>query len=191
MKVNYYRRLLRWDGKLTPTDRIVYDFLLTKSISVCCEIFETDGSGINIEALVEYLKDSGNRLDIYSISYRKLAKELGISLASTYNSLTKLKSLLLIGDDWIDCNPDIPRGGYFEVRMDLLNEISGKLLIFYSWLCDRAKNGVVDAHRKIMAKYFNDKETNIHNMLQRLHSMGFVERESDSMGNYGKLKLLK
>lgn len=191
MKVNYYRKLLRWSGGLTSSDLIVYDFLLMKSISVCYEAFEKDGSGISIDALGEYLNESGNKLDLYSISYRKLAEELNISLASTYNSIKHLKQLKLLGDDWIYCNIETIKGGYFSIRTDLKHEIGGKLLIFYSWLCDRAKNGVVDAHRKIMAKYFNDKETNIHNMLQRLHSIGFVERESDSIGNYGKLKLLK
>lgn len=191
MKVNYYRKLLWWSGELTPTDLIVYDFLLMKSISVCYEAFEKDGSGISIDALGEYLNESGNKLDLYSISYRKLAEELNISLASTYNSINHLKQLKRLSDDWIYCNVSILKSGYFAIRTDLKHEIGGKLLIFYSWLCDRAKNGVVDAYRSLLAKYFNDKESNIHNMIQRLYKLKFVERAEYYRGIYGKLKLLK
>ena len=192
MKVNYYRKLLLWDGvELTPTEMIVYDFLLTKSISICYDAFEKDGSGINYDVLAEFLELSNNKLDLYSISYRKLANELGISVASAYNSLNKLKKLGLIGKEWIFCDIGVTISGYFPLRMDLKNEISGKLLVFYSWLCDRAKNNIVDAYRSTIAKYFNDKETNIHNMIQRLYKLGFVERPEYYKGIYGKLKLLK
>ena len=192
MKVNYYRKLLLWDGvELTPTEMIVYDFLLTKSISICYDAFEKDGSGINYDALAEFLELSDNKLDLYSISYRKLAEELNISLASTYNSINHLKQLKRLGDDWIYCNIEIIKGGYFAIRVDLKHELSGKLLIFYSWLCDRAKDNIVDAYRSTIAKYFNDKESNIHNMLQRLYKLKFVERAEYYKGIYGKLKLLK
>lgn len=191
MKVNYYRKLLRWSGEFTSSDLIVYDFLLTKSISICYEAFEKDGSGINLDALGEYLNESGNKLDLYSISYRKLAEELNISLASTYNSINHLKQLKRLGDDWIYCNIETIKGGYFSIRTDLKHEIGGKLLIFYSWLCDRAKDNIVDAYRSKIAKYFNDKESNIHNMIQRLYKLKFVERTEYYRGIYGKLKLLK
>jgi len=192
MKVNYYRKLLWWrNDKFTPTDLIVYDFLLMKSISICYDAFEKDGSGINLDALSEFLGLSDNKLDLYSISYRKLAEELNISLASTYNSIRHLKQLKLLGDDWIYCDVETIKGGYFAIRTDLKQEIGGKLLIFYSWLCDRAKDNIVDAYRSTIAKYFNDKETNIHNMIQRLYKLGFVERAEYYKGIYGKLKLLK
>jgi predicted transcriptional regulator len=192
MKLNYYRKLLLWrDDKLTPTDLIVYDFLLMKSISICYDVYEKDGSGVNMDALSDFLESSENKLDLYSISYRKLAKELNVSLASIYGTINKLKNLGVMGSNWIFCDINIVRGGYFQLRMDLKNEISGKLLIFYSWLCDKAKNNIVDAYRSNIAKYFNDKETNIHNMIQRLYKLGFIERAEYYKGIYGKLKLLK
>ena len=192
MKLNYYRKLLLWrDDKLTPTDLIVYDFLLMKSISICYELYKKDGSGIDMDSLEEYLISSDNKLDLYSISYRNLAKELGISVASVYNSLNKLNNSGVIGQDWICCDISIVKSGYFILRMDLKNIISGKLLVFYSWLYDKAKDNIVDAYRSTIAKYFNDKETNIHNMIQRLYKLGFIERAEYYKGIYGKLKLLK
>lgn len=191
MKLNYYRKLLKWDWGLTPTELLLYDFLLTKSIAINSEVYDKDGSRINMDALFEYLKYSNNRLDVYKISFRKLAAELGVSLASIYNSIKRLKGLRLVGDEWIYCHPSVPKGGYFEIRTDLLEEINGKLLVFYSWLCDKSENNVVDAYRSKMSEYFKDSKENIHNMLNRLLKLGFVEREVKGVGEYGKLKLLK
>lgn len=191
MKLNYYRKLLKWDWGLTPIELLLYDFMLTKSITINSDVYDKDGSRINMDALLEYLKYSNNRLDIYKISFRKLAAELGTSLASIYNSKKRLKELKLIDDEWIYCPPSLLEEGYFEIRTDLLKEINGKLLIFYSWLCDRSKYSVVDTYRSKMSKYFNDSKENIHNMLNRLLKLGFVEREVKGVGEYGKLKLLK
>lgn len=182
---------MSWEGQTTPTDKIVYNYLLSKSISTCAEIFNKDGGSINMEAVEIYLDSSRNKIDLYLISYRKVAKNLGISLASAYNSIKHLKSIGRVGDNWIYCNIEIIKGGYFSLRMDLTEEINGKLLVFYSWLCDRSKNGYVDAYRGVMARFFNDKESNIHNMLQRLHGINYISREVKEDGCYGKLKLLK
>lgn len=180
-----------WDGTTTPTDKIVYNYLLSKSISTCADIFNKDGKSINMEAVEMYMSLSKNKIDLHSISFRKIAKNLGISLASAYNSIKHLRSIRRLGDDWIYCDIDIIKGGYFTLRMDLIEEINGKLLVFYSWLCDRSKKGYVDAYRGVMARFFNDNESNIHNMLQRLHSLNYISREVKEDGCYGKLKLLK
>lgn len=128
--------------------------------------------------------------DVSKLSYRKLSNELGLSLASIYNSMKRLKKFSFLNDEnKVICN--ISHSGYFAIRTDLKHEIGGKLLIFYSWLCDRAKDNIVDAYRSNIAKYFNDKESNIHNMLQRLYKLKFVERAEYYSGIYGKLKLLK
>ena len=195
MKLNYYRKLLKWDWGLTPTELLLYDFLLTKSIAINSDVYDKDGSRINMDALLEYLKYSNNQLDVYKISFRKLAAELGVSLASIYNSIKRLKGLRIIGDEWIYCHPSIPKGGYFEIRTDLLEEINGKLLVFYSWLCDKAKDGMLEIKRDTMAKYFGEPQDvgkrNIHNMMQRLYEHGYIRRETISTGEYGKIQLLK
>ena len=63
--------------------------------------------------------------------------------------------------------------------------------MFYSWLCDKSEDNVVDTYRSKMSEYFKDSKENIHNMLNRLLKLGFVEREVKGVGEYGKLKLLK
>lgn len=191
MRVIYYRKLLKWDVPLTPTDFIIYDFLLMKSVITSSELYYRDGTTICLDALDEHLSSNENKMDLYSISRQKIAEELGISVASVYNSMKHLKENKLLSDVWITCGTSILRGGYFELRMDLKHEINGKLLVFYSWLCDRANNFIVDAFRNKMSEYFNDSPQSIHNMLQRLYKLGFVEREEKSNGIYGKLKLLK
>lgn len=174
-KIVFYRFLLNWQGKLTQNESIVYSFLLQKSIYSKEENVFAD-------------KDN---LALYNISFRKIAKELGMSLSTVNNSIKHLKKHKLIGDKWIYSCEEITSKGYFTLRMDLMEEINGKLLVFYSWLCDRSKNGYVDAYRGVMARFFNDKESNIHNMLQRLHGLNYISREVKEDGCYGKLKLLK
>ena len=113
MKVNYYRKLLWWrDDKFTPTDLIVYDFLLMKSISICYDAFEKDGSGINLDALSEFLGLSDNKLDLYSISYRKLAEELNPENPYYNNSLAYAYIKAELYDDAIE---------YYNVPEEKLN----------------------------------------------------------------------
>lgn len=195
MKICFYRDLLSWDGAITPTERIVYNFLLMKSISSFNDIYNKDGDGLDYDALNECLELNDNKLDLFTISYRKLSEVLNISTASVYNALKRLNDMGIVGDDWIKCCITTPKSGYFLLRMDLKEKLKGKLLVFYSWLCDKAKDGMLEIKRDTMAKCFGEPQDvgkrNIHNMMQRLYELGYIRREAISTGEYGKIQLLK
>mgnify|MGYP006895720903 FL=1 len=91
MKIVFYRTLLTRARNLTSIERIMYSFLISKSITYLDEVFDQDGSCINMDKLHDYIYEN-NYIDLYPISLRKISKELNIALQTVVNGLQKLRN---------------------------------------------------------------------------------------------------
>lgn len=142
----------------------------------------------NDKILLSYLLYSKRN----DLGCKNLSTKLGMSRATIYNSINHLKALSIINDALFVLDKTITQNGYFHLRMDLAKEISGKLLIFYSWLYERAQhyNGTIDTFSYKIAELFGEKENNIRTMLCRLAEKGYVKRIETEDRRYGKLKIL-
>ena len=186
MKIVFYRTLLKGATNLTPSERILYSFLVAKSISRIEDIFEKDGTSINIDELEDCFNDYyGNHFPLCEISQTKIANELHMTRKTIFDGLRHLRNKGFIGIDWIFVNRELVEHGYFE----LINAecLTGELLIFYSFLLDKARkyNNVIDTNKYKLADIFDkrkDKGKNkkqpiaITKLLHRLYVKKLAER---------------
>lgn len=99
--------------------------------------------------------------------------------------MKRLRELEYIHDDNIFIDIDVIRGGYFELlRSDI---ISGQVLIFYSFLKDRASRygGCIDTYKCQLANLFGVNIGSIKQYLNKLYRCGLAERLDN-----GKLLIL-
>lgn len=185
MKIVYYRVLLNRARNLTPTERIVYSFLVSKSISIIDEVFNTDGGNLNMEMLCDYLQTNHNSVYLYRMSISQMMDYLNITKHTVIDSMKRLRELNYISGDYIFVNKELIEGGYFELyRHDIL---TGQTLIFYSYLKDKSKKygGCVDTYRSKLAQIFDVKVYSIEQYLAKLSKAGLTKRLDN-----GKLKIL-
>lgn len=184
MKIIYYRTLLARGQNITPTERIVYSFLVSKSIMQLDEVFQSDGTYIDISLVYDYLDDS-KWVDMFYISMRNLSKELNITLQTAFNSVKRLKEKGYIRNDKIYVNCELLEKGYFELHKS--NVLNGQVLIFYSYLKDKAQNedNKVSINKNNLAELFGVKVYSINQYLQKLYSVGLAKRLDD-----GKLLIM-
>ena len=184
MKIIYYRTLLARGQNITHTERIVYSFLVSKSIMQLDEVFQSDGAYIDISLVYDYLDDS-NWVDMFYISMRNLSKELNITLQTAFNSVKRLKEEGYIRNDKIYVNCELLEKGYFELHKS--NVLNGQVLIFYSYLKDKAKNedDKVSINKNSLAELFGVKVYSINQYLQKIYSLGLAKRLDD-----GKLLIM-
>lgn len=176
MKIVFYRSLLNRGKNITPSERILYSFLVAKSISRLDQIFESNGVTLNTEELVYQIKENNNRLDICNINHSKIATELHQTRKTVIDGMRHLQQLGFIGDMWIYVNQYLIENGYFELlHSDILK---GELLIFYSYLRDKsAKYGYcIDTYKNMMAECFGKSKVAITKLLNRLYESGLAER---------------
>lgn len=174
----FFRTLLRRARNITPTERIIYSFLVSKSIMQNPEVFDKDGAYVNKSALRLMLAD-GNRVPIYDIGVTQIAKELEISKKTVITSLSNLRCKGYIIDDMIFVNMDLIDNGYFELQYR--KGLSGLTLIFYSFLVDRTHiDKYIYLTRKQMAGILDVKVKSIDQYLSKLSELGLVERISNS-----------
>lgn len=176
MNFLFYHGLLA-EKLYTPTDKIVYSFLIYKSIPLIDCVFTSDGEDLDPEAIKEALEFDEHIL-LYSISQRKLAKELNISAKAVYNSLD---ALCEHGDidkinQAIRADPELVFGKRYPI---LLNSgLVGELLIFYSYLKNKCEyfGGSIDTFKYKLADDFCTTKIAVTNMLNRLYKKGLAER---------------
>lgn len=184
MKLMFYKELLS-EKVYTPTEKIVYSFLIYKSIPLIDGAFISDGTESDCDLICESLENDEN-VAIYEISQRRLADILGISAKSVYNAL---ESLYFYGD--IDKNEKTIRiskrlfvGKHFPLLID--SGLKSELLIFYSYLKNKNEyfGGVIDTFKYKLAEDFCTTKIAVTNMLNRLYRKGFAKRLEN-----GKLKI--
>lgn len=184
MKVVFYKTLLTRAKDLTPTERIIYSFLVSKSITLLDCMFDTDGDCLNIDDLYDCVSET-HWIDLYSISIRKLATVLNITQPTVINGIRKLKELNYIDDNMIYVNKELLINGYFELhRCDIL---TGQVLIFYSYIKYKAQmfGGCIDTFKSQLAKIFDIKIYSVKQYLTKLYQLHLIERLDN-----GKLRIV-
>lgn len=182
MKTIFYKELLHYD-ELNANDKIVYSFLIYKSITIIDCVFTTDGECLDLDILNDALS-YGEKIDLYQISFRKLSAELNLTLQTTYSSVQRLKSLSLIDDELITVPKSVINGSYFEIDTGI--KIKGELLIFYSFLKNKADyfGGYIDSFKYRIAEEMCITKIAVTKLLNRLYKLKLAKR----MPN-GKLKI--
>ena len=187
-----YRKLLsdtKW-GMMTPNQKIVYSYAISKSIIKITDLFNKDGEGIDI-SLLDFAEGKNNviSLEFELKNWSKLANDLGISRRSMTDIKTSLSSYGFVTDNRVYFDKDILSSGYFRLICGC--GLSKMLLILYSWLYEKSKSFdfTIDTYEWHIAKQFNISLSNIENMVSRLSQKGYVTRLFNSDGSYGKLKI--
>ena len=188
----FYRNLLS-DHKvemLTPNQKIVYSYAISKAIIKITDLFNKDGEGIDM-SYFDFAECNNNviELDFEVKNWGKLANDLGISRRSMIDIKTSLSTYGFIDDNRVYFHRDILSNGYFRLMCGC--GLSKMLLILYSWLYEKSKSFdfTVDTYEWHIAKQFNLSLSNIENMMSRLSQKGYVTRLFNSDGSYGKLKI--
>lgn len=175
MKIIFYKTLLTGAKNLTPTERIIYSFLVSKSITFIPDFFDSDGTCLNIDGVYEYVEDN-HWIDLFPISIRKMANELNITQPTVINGMKKLRKLNYINDEYIFVDKELLINGYFELhRLDLL---SGQVLIFYSYIKHKAEmfGNSIDTYRSKLAETLGIKIYSINQYLAKLYKLNLIKR---------------
>ena len=188
----FYRKLLsdtKW-GMMTPNQKIVYSYAISKSIIKITDLFNKDGEGIDT-SLLDFAEGKNNviSLEFELKNWSKLANDLGISRRSMTDIKTSLSSYGFVTDNRVYFDKDILSSGYFRLICGC--GLSKMLLILYSWLYEKSKSFdfTIDTYEWHIAKQFNISLSNIENMMSRLSQKWYVTRLFNSDGSYGKLKI--
>ena len=183
MKSVFYYELFRHD-ELSSNDKIVYSFLVYKSIIIIDSAFNKDGDGIDIETIKDTIEYSDGLIDLYEISYNKLSILLNITIQTAFNSVKRLKELGLISDGAIKIIDGLISGRFFEI--ETCSKAKGELLIFYSYIKHKANyfGGCIDTLKFRLAEELYTTKTAITKLLNRLYKLGLAERLPN-----GKLKV--
>lgn len=182
----FYRALLKRANNLTPTEKIVYSFLVSKSVSSIDCIFESDGVTINKDILDCWFNgEQWSWFDLNKINNSKLSRELHITRMTAIKCVSKLEQLRFIKYDFDnDCwliyiNREMLDGGYFELQN--IDAIGGDLVVFYSYLRNKGeKYGYnIDTFKSRLADDLGKTKIAITKMLNRLYKLGLAERLHD------------
>nr|DAW10738.1 MAG TPA: hypothetical protein [Caudoviricetes sp.] len=184
MKMMFYQELLS-EMEYTPNEKIIYSFLIYKSITLIDCAFTSDGTELDYNEIVNTL-EWDNVVTMYSISQRKLANALGIANKSVFNALKTLDyySDINLKQSLIKIQPKIIKGKFFPLLLE--SGLKGELLIFYSYLKHKSEyfGGTIDTFKYKLAEEFHTTKIAVTNMLNRLYRKGFAERLEN-----GKLKI--
>lgn len=189
MKIVFYKTLLTEYSELTPTEKIVYSFLVSKSVTnLGSDFFSSDGTAIDNDALYESLCD-GAYIPIYEISIRKMAKTLNIVNQTVITSIRRLENekLIVAGNIFVDSS--LLKNGYFELhRNDIL---TGQVLIFYSFIRSKSQlyDGCIDTYKRQLGEIMGIKVYSVQQYLSKLYKLGLIERlENGKLKIYGTKK---
>lgn len=183
MKVIFYRALLNRANNLTPTEKIVYSFLVSKSVSSIDCVFESDGVTISKDILDCCFNDEQwSWFDLNKINNSKLSRELNITRMTAISCVSKLEQFRFIKYDYDnDCwmiyvNRELLDCGYFELQK--LDVIGGDLVVFYSYLRNKGEkyDYNIDTFKRKMAQDLGKTTIAITRMLQRLYKLGLAKR---------------
>ena len=175
MKIVFYKSLLKGAPHLTPTERIIYSFLVSKSITYIDEVFDKDGLCLNMSDLDDILS-TDEYIGLYPISFTRLSDELNISLRISFYSLKRLRDCNYIKGNSIYVNKSLIESGYFELSDD--KRLKGELLIFYSYLKHKAERygGYIDTFRYKLAEEMGSTKIAVTKLLNRLYKLSLAKR---------------
>lgn len=184
MTIIFYKTLLTEAKDLSPTERIIYSFLVSKSITLISELFDVDGTCLDVVELYSLVEDD-NWIDLYYMNNTQIAQKLNIARKTVTRSIEKLKSLGYIKGEYIRVTKELLEKGYFELhRLDML---TGELAIFYSYIKHKSLRfgGCVDTYKTKLAECLATTKVAISKLLNRLYALNLAKRLDD-----GKLLVL-
>lgn len=126
IKRPYYRAIIGNYKNLTPNEKILYSFLVSKSILQIDSIKQ--GNKIPKDNLLRYLKINNNRINLAEFTYKQLSKELNMSFQSAMNGIKTLNDSGFIIKSKIFAPPELVEKGYFEIPE--ISNLKGLSLIF-------------------------------------------------------------
>ena len=176
MKIVFYRTLLKGAKGLTPSEKILYSFLVAKSITRIDCAFETRGMELCLENITEEMQDSNNYIALCELNHCKIAKELHQTRRTIIDGLRHLEELGYIHNDRIFANERLIAHGYFElVHAEILK---GELLIFYSYLLNKSEKYkyCIDTYKAAIGQQLGKTKVAITKLLNRLYEVGLAER---------------
>lgn len=189
MKIVFFRQLLLDDAtkQWTASQQIVYSHLLSQSILRLDGVFSASNTSVDFASIITDYCDSDGFIELTKVNIQELALILNLSRQNIYDSIEALKSMQYIDGDTIYCPSDILYHGYFELLTE--SGLTKHLLIFYSWLKERAKpyNNTIDTYSYRLAELFGTSNCNIRKAISRLENLGFAKRLKTQGNRYGKL----
>lgn len=176
MKIVFYRTLLKGAKGLTPSEKILYSFLVAKSITRIDCAFETRGMELCLENITEEMQYNNNYIALCELNHCKIAKELHQTRKTIIDGLRHLEELGYIRNDRIFANERLISHGYFElVHAEILK---GELLIFYSYLLNKSEKYkyCIDTYKDAIGQQLGKTKVAITKLLNRLYEVGLAER---------------
>ena len=180
-KLVFYKRLLVDDVDLTPTEKMLYSYLVNVAISQTDDVFDKeDGSYCSI------VLDELETLDLPPLYQNEITRQFKVfsqgAISLAYKGL-KAKRIIDETSQSIQLNK-LHSCGYFTIDVDC--GLRGELLIFYSWLKDLGNGGSILATMEKLSSMYNVRLTNIRDYLFRLRSKNYITRNEK-----GNIVLLK
>lgn len=193
-KIIFYKYLLGNSlyCDFTPTQQIVYSFLVSKSITNDKELFDSDGKTINTDNIYDFYHHCDDEciIDLVEISSSYASKALDITPKTYFSALSFLKRHGFIQGRNILFSPELIKNGYFELNMCL--NLPKQLLIFHSWLFNLSQNDKYEiyASSKFLALKMGVSASTLRTMITSLSKRGLVVRNINQNGSYGKLAII-
>ena len=192
MKVVFFRSILlsSQTSSWTPDQQIVYSHLLAQSIIRSEQAFSTDGTTVCYESILDFNCDDEGMIELCTFNVTRTAKTLNMTRRNIHYCLGFLNKIGYIQNDSIYCPKEIIEHGYFELKVE--SGLSKQLLIFYSWLYERASmyGGAIDTWSYKLAEMYGTTDTNVRMMESRLAQKGYVRRIKTLDRIYGKLQVI-
>lgn len=173
-----YRTILQ-DGKLTPEEKIVYSYLVYRSIGKAT--FMANG---DVDSLTEMSKYSGTYIPIWEEDKVRTAANLSISLRNIHYIFHRLMDYGYIKGDSV-LIPNNIQSGYFDMHyLRGLNTVCG---IVHSYLIDKSsKYNPIDTYHQKMAQELGMSVSQLSQNLTKLSKNGLI-----ATVRQGKRKLIR
>lgn len=185
-KIVYYRGLLKNCNKLTPNEKILYSFLIQRSLIDAFGFCDTS----------KLISNDGELIPLTHLNNSYLSRTLHLSRRTIITGLAKLEKLGYIRHNQyfeleIFVNKELLKSGYFELYN--INQLSGELVVFYSYLVNKGQqyDYCIDTFKYRLAEDLGKTTTAITKLLHRLYRLGFAERLDNGkllINKFGKLK---
>lgn len=180
MKVIFYRTLLNRAKNLMPNEKIMYSFLVSKSLSQTGWAFNEKERKLDKEALSYFFRNLGNWVPMCNITKAKMSKELCIGINTVTRNFCNLEKYGYIKNDgtnwWVFVNWELLSNGYFELYH--LDKLKGDLAIFFAYIADKGSrhNYNIDTWKTQMAKDLDKTKLAITKLLNRLYRLDLAKR---------------
>ena len=169
----FYNYFLGGETRLSTNDKVVYSYLIYKSLALIEGVYSPDG-GLEANNISFCMDDCGT-IPISPISNSEISKNLYISRKTVVKCIDHIRCLGYISDGRIIARYEDISKGYFSLALD--KGISGDLMVFYSYLYNKAKKYYeIDTYSCRLAAIFGKSKLCISNYLHRLYELGLAAR---------------